>query len=112
LNPVFLLAGALLFDEKIHQIAALFWFGVRDVEILYSQAAIQTINVFPAFLEHAWFGGKDRGLSTCKPCSKQAGGWIPFLHEAAQNFELILNVQDQSKNLKTHRGLMSFSRPI
>ncbi len=26
----------------------------------------------------AWFGGKDRGLSTCKPWSKQAGDWIHF----------------------------------
>ena len=52
-NPVFLLAGALLFDEKIRQNAALFWFGLRDVGILYSQAAIQrTIDVSPAFLEH------------------------------------------------------------
>jgi hypothetical protein len=31
LNPVFLLAGALLFDEKIRQNAAQFWFGLRDV---------------------------------------------------------------------------------
>jgi hypothetical protein len=47
------LAGALLFDEKIRQRAALFWFGLRDVGILYSQAVIQkTIDVSPAFLEH------------------------------------------------------------
>jgi hypothetical protein len=47
------LAGALLFDEKIRQYAALFWFGLRDVGILYSQAIIQrTIDVSPAFLEH------------------------------------------------------------
>ncbi len=26
----------------------------------------------------AWFSGKDRGLSTCKPWSKQVGGWIHF----------------------------------
>ncbi len=26
----------------------------------------------------AWFGKKDRGLSTCKPWSKQVGGWIHF----------------------------------
>ncbi len=26
----------------------------------------------------ARFGGKDRSLSTCKPWSKQAGGWIHF----------------------------------
>jgi hypothetical protein len=47
------LAGALSFDEKICQNAALFWFGLRDVVILYSRVVIQrTINVFPAFLEH------------------------------------------------------------
>jgi hypothetical protein len=78
---------------------------VRDVEILCSLTVIQrTIDVFPAFLEHARFGGKYRGLSTWKPCSKQAGGWFPFLHEEAQNFELISNIQDQNNNLKTHRG--------
>ncbi len=47
-----LLAGTLLFDEKIHQNADLFWFGLRDVGILYSRALIQrTIDVSPAFLE-------------------------------------------------------------
>jgi hypothetical protein len=47
------LAGALLFDEKIRQSAALFWFGLRDVGILYSRAVIQkTIDVSPPFLEH------------------------------------------------------------
>ncbi len=52
-NPVFLLASALLFDEKIHQSAPLFWFGLRDVGILYSLAVIQrAIDVSPAFLKH------------------------------------------------------------
>ncbi len=47
------MAGALLLDEKIRQIAALFWFGLRDVGILYSRAIIQrTVDVSPAFLEH------------------------------------------------------------
>jgi hypothetical protein len=47
------LAGALLFDEKIPQGAALFWFGLRDVGILCSQAIIQsTIDISPVFLEH------------------------------------------------------------
>jgi hypothetical protein len=46
------LADTLLFDEKIRKSAALFWFGLRDVGILYSQAVIQrTIEVSPAFLE-------------------------------------------------------------
>jgi hypothetical protein len=53
-NPVFLLAGALLNDEKIiHQSAAIFWFGLRDVGILYSRVVIlRTTDVSPAFLEH------------------------------------------------------------
>jgi hypothetical protein len=52
-NPVFLLAGTLLFYEKIRQSAALFWFGLRDVGILHSQAVIQrTIDVYPVYLEH------------------------------------------------------------
>ncbi len=33
-HPVFLLADALFLDEKIHQSAALFWFGLQDVGIL------------------------------------------------------------------------------
>jgi hypothetical protein len=42
-----------LFDEEIHQSAALFWFGLQDVGILYSPALIQrTIDVSPTFLEH------------------------------------------------------------
>jgi hypothetical protein len=47
------LTGALLFDEKIRQSAALFWFGLRDVGILYSWAVIRrSIDDSPAFLEH------------------------------------------------------------
>jgi hypothetical protein len=47
------LTGALSFDEKIRQSAALFWFGLRNDVILYLRAAIQrTIDVSPAFLEH------------------------------------------------------------
>jgi hypothetical protein len=58
------LAGAFLFAEKIRQSAALVWFGLWDAEILYSRAVIQrTIDV----IFGARFGGKDCGLSTCKP---------------------------------------------
>jgi hypothetical protein len=47
------LAGALSFDEKIRQNAALFWFGLRSDGIFYIQAAIQrTIDVSPAFMEY------------------------------------------------------------
>jgi hypothetical protein len=46
------LAGALLFDDKIHQSAALFWFGLPNDVILYFLAATQrTIDISPAFLE-------------------------------------------------------------
>jgi hypothetical protein len=50
------LAGALLFDEKIRQSVALFWFGLQIVgflQIFYSQAIIpRTIDESPAFLKH------------------------------------------------------------
>ncbi len=53
-NPFFLLAGTLLFDEKIPHIADLFWYGLRFVgflQIFFSQDVTQrTIVDFPAFL--------------------------------------------------------------
>jgi hypothetical protein len=94
------LAGTLLFDEKIRQSSALLWFGLRNDGILYLQAAVpRTIVDSPAFLEHglAW---KDRGLWPYNPWSQQ-GGWLEaFLYEAAQNFELFSNIQDQNKKIK------------
>ena len=56
----------------------------------------------------ARFGEKDRGLSTCKPWSEQAGGLEAFLHEAAQNFELLSNIQDQKLKIKNIKRFMSF----
>ncbi len=47
----------------------------------------------------ARFGEKDRGLSTCKLWSEQAGGLEAFLHGAAQNFELLSNIQDKKKKI-------------
>jgi hypothetical protein len=47
------LAGALSYDEKIRQSAALFWFGLRNDGTLYLRASTQrTIDISPAFLEH------------------------------------------------------------
>ncbi len=61
-NPVFLLTGALLFDEKIRQRAEQFWFGLQDVGILHSRAVIQRKIVFsPAFLEH----GSSEKITVC-----------------------------------------------
>jgi hypothetical protein len=56
------LGRAHLFDEKIRQSAAGFWFGLRDVEILYSRVVIQGTIDIPAFLKQR-YGGKIR---TCK----------------------------------------------
>ena len=50
------------------------------------------------------FDEKDRGLSTCNPWTEQAGGLEAFLHGAAQNFEVVLNIQDQKLKLKTYSG--------
>ena len=48
------MAGALFFNEKIRQSAALFWLGLRNVEVLHSQSAIQrAIDVSPAFMEYS-----------------------------------------------------------
>jgi hypothetical protein len=61
------LAGALSFDEKIRQSAALFWFGLRNDEIFYLRTVIQrTIVASPAVMEYDLVK-KDYGLSTCKP---------------------------------------------
>jgi hypothetical protein len=47
------LAVALFFVEKIRQSDAQFWFGLRIIGFLHSQAIIsRTIVDFPAFLEH------------------------------------------------------------
>jgi hypothetical protein len=47
------LAGALLFDEKICQGVTVFWFGLRNVEILYLQAATQrAIDASPGIMEY------------------------------------------------------------
>jgi hypothetical protein len=61
INPTSCLS--FLFDEKIRQSASLFWFGLRNVRILYSQAVIQRCL---SCIFGAPFGGKDGGLSTCK----------------------------------------------
>ncbi len=96
---------------KIRQSAALFWFGLRDVRVLYSRAEIQkTIDVSPAFLEHGWTERwRFEHTQTVIQTSRRLDS---FLHEAAQNFELITNIQDQKLKIKNLKRLMSFSRPI
>ncbi len=101
LNPVLLLAGALSFDEKARQSAALFWFELRKDGILCWRAAIQLKNNW--YLSRIFgtrLGEKDRGLSTWKPWTEQAGGLEAFLHGAAQNFEVVLNIQNWNQKIK------------
>jgi hypothetical protein len=64
-----------------------FWFGLRDVGILFSRAIIQiTTDVSPTFLEH---GSVERSriehMQTVIQTSRRLDS---FLHEVAQNFEL------------------------
>ncbi len=67
-NPVFLLAGALILDEKTPQSPALFWFGLRNDEFLHSQAATQrTIDVFRAFMEY----GLAKKIAAWEPASRE-----------------------------------------
>ncbi len=69
-GTVFLLAGALSFNEKIRQSAALFWFGLRNDGIFNLRAAIQkTVDISRIY--GVRFGEKDRGLSTNREPNKQ-----------------------------------------
>jgi hypothetical protein len=85
------LAGALLFDEEIRQSAALFWFGLWYVGILYLHGVIQrTIDVSPAFLgtvrrKRSWFEHMQTVIQTSRRLDS-------FLHEAAQSFELFYQI--------------------
>ncbi len=83
----FLLAGALLFYEKIRRSDELFWFGLRDVgifQIFYSRAVLQsTIVDSPAFLEPMQFSRKDCSLSPYNPSDEEVGGLDGFLYETA-----------------------------
>jgi hypothetical protein len=88
------LAGTLLFDEEIRQSAALFDFGFRDVGILYSRAVIQrTIDGSPAFLEHS----SAEKITVRAHANRDPNKYEvdSFLHEAAHNFEVLSNIQDQ-----------------
>jgi hypothetical protein len=88
------LAGALLFDEKICQSAALFWFGFQDVGILYLKAVIQRTNdVSPAFLEHG--SVKKIAFEHLQTVIQTSTGrrLDSFLHEVAQIFELLFKIQ-------------------
>jgi hypothetical protein len=48
----------------------------------------------------AWFGGKDHGLSTCKPWSKQAGGWIHFCMKMLRTLNSYQIIKIRNKKIK------------
>ncbi len=81
---------------KIRQSAAFFWFWLRE-----SRAVIQrTIDVSPVFLR-ARIGGKDCGLSACKPWSKQVGGWINFCMKRLKTLNSYQIFKIKNKESKT-----------
>jgi hypothetical protein len=59
--------------------AALFWFGLRDVGILYSQAIIFG----------AEFSEKDRRFEHMQAVIQTSRRLDSFLHEVAKNFKLL-----------------------
>ncbi len=86
----------------------LFWIAEWCNSLLLSRNPKDNWNLSRIF--GARFGEKDRGLSTCKPWSEQAGGLEVFLHEASQNFEVISNIQNKNQKIKNLKRFMSFSR--
>jgi hypothetical protein len=63
--------------------------------IFYLRAAIhRTIDVSPAFMEYGLAKKIAAWAHTNREPNKQED-WRPFLHGAAQNFEVVLNIQDQ-----------------
>jgi hypothetical protein len=77
IESFFLLDGTLLFDGKIRQNAAPFWFGLRYVRILET--------------------GLAEKITVCAyPSTEGVRGLEVFLYEAAQNFEFFSNIQDQN----------------
>jgi hypothetical protein len=108
LNPFFLLAGALLFDEKIR---CTIWFGMWDVRILqifYSRAVVHRTSVdSPAFLET----GLAEKIAVCAhttPSAEEIGGLEFFFAQAAQNFDFFQMFKIRIKKSKTYKGLCPF----
>jgi hypothetical protein len=61
--------------KKIRQSTALFWFGLWDAGIFYSQAVIhRTIVDFPAFLEHS--SAEKIAVCAVRDANKQEVGFI------------------------------------
>ncbi len=59
--------------KKSTKMLLYFWFWLQDSLLTSCSPKNNWCLIFGTR-----FGGKDRGLSTCKPWSKQPGGWIHF----------------------------------
>jgi hypothetical protein len=91
------LAGALLFDEKIHQSGALFCFGLRNDVIIYLRAAIKrTIDASPAFMEY----GLDRALSTANRDPNKQEDWIQFCMKRLRTLKSFKIFKSEIKKIK------------
>jgi hypothetical protein len=88
------LAGTLLFDEKIRQSAALFWFGWQDAGFFthepYSKEQLMSLPHFWSTVgrKRSQFEHMQTGIQTSRRLDS-------FFHEAAQNFKLLSNIQGQ-----------------
>jgi hypothetical protein len=84
------LACTLLFDEKIRQSAALFWFGLRDAGILYLRAVIQrTIDVSPEFLEH----GLVEKIAACRYANRGPNKQEDWRHFCIKRLRTLKSIQ-------------------
>jgi hypothetical protein len=98
------LAGALLFDDKICQCAALFWFGLQDVGILYSRAVIQrTMDFSSKILEHG--SAEKIAIWAHANCdlNMQEVGFI-FAQSGSDFWALIKYSRSKIKNKKIYSG--------
>ncbi len=86
-DPFFILAGALLFDEKILQrVAHLVWIAGM-LEFFKFTSRPTKNNCWLCRIFGARLGGKDWGSCPYNRSAEDVGGLDGFLHEAAQNFE-------------------------
>ncbi len=97
----------LLFDEKT---AKLLLISVWSAECLNSLLMSRNPkkNRCLSRIFGAWFGGKYRGLSTCKPWSKQAGGWIHFCIKRLRTLNSYQIFKIKTQKSKTYSGWCPF----
>jgi hypothetical protein len=102
------LAGALLFDEKSCQRVTLVWFGLRNDEILYLQAATQrTIDASPAFMEY----GSVKKIAVWAHANRDPNkqeDWVQFCMELLRTLKSFKIFKSEIKKFKTCSGWCPF----